>query len=146
MNAVDRSPDGSIIATGDDFRRVKIFRYPCPKEKSKFKEYKGHSEFVVNIKFSKDGTWLYSVGGLDKAVFQFEVKGGSSSGSGSGTSNSSYTGGGNISSSNVTNVSTSASTSATTAVISKNSVPVSSHSNSNSKGKKSKSRLSWTFF
>ena len=137
---MDRSPDGSIIATGDDFRRVKIFRYPCPKEKSKFKEYKGHSEFVVNIKFSKDGTWLYSVGGLDKAVFQFEVKGGSSSGS--GTSNSSYSGGGNISSSNVTNVSTSASTSATTAVISKNSVPVSSHSNSNSKGKKSKSRLS----
>ena len=140
MNAVDRSPDGSIIATGDDFRRVKIFRYPCPKEKSKFKEYKGHSEFVVNIKFSKDGTWLYSVGGLDKAVFQFEVKGGSSSGS--GPSNSSYSGGGTISSSNVTNVSTSASTSAATAVISKSSIPVSSHSNSNSKGKKSKSRLS----
>lgn len=137
---MDRSPDGSIIATGDDFRRVKIFRYPCPKEKSKFKEYKGHSEFVVNIKFSKDGTWLYSVGGLDKAVFQFEVKGGSSSGS--GPSNSSYSGGGNISSSNVTNVSTSASTSAATAVISKSSIPVSSHSNSNSKGKKSKSRLS----
>jgi WD40 repeat protein len=71
---VDRSPDGSLIATGDDFRRVKIFKYPCPKERSKFKEYKGHSEFVTNVKFSKDGSWLYTVGGLDKAVCQFEVK------------------------------------------------------------------------
>ena len=67
-----------MIATGDDFRRVKIFKYPCPKEKSKYKEYKGHSEFVVNVKFSKDGKWLYTVGGLDKAVFQFEVKTGNS--------------------------------------------------------------------
>ena len=93
MNSVDRSPDNSLIATGDDFRRVKIFRYPCPKEKAKFKEYKGHSEFVVNVKFSKDGKWLYTVGGLDKAVFQFQVKAGakesgSSSSSGSGASSS----------------------------------------------------------
>lgn len=56
---------------------MKIFKYPCPKEKSKFKEYKGHSEFVTNVKFSKDGTWLYTVGGLDKAVCQFQVKAGS---------------------------------------------------------------------
>ena len=73
---MDRSPDGSLIATGDDFRRVKIFKYPCPKERSKFKEYKGHAEFVTNVKFSKDGSWLYTVGGLDKAVCQFEVKAG----------------------------------------------------------------------
>lgn len=74
MNAVDRSPDGTLLATGDDFKKVKIFKNPCPKEKSKFKEYKGHSEFVVNVKFSKDGKWLYTVGGLDKTVCQFEIK------------------------------------------------------------------------
>ena len=82
---MDRSPDGTIIATGDDFRRVKIFQYPCPKEKSKFKEYKGHAEFVVNVKFSKCGKWLYSVGGLDKAVFQFEVKAGTRTNSAAST-------------------------------------------------------------
>ena len=65
-----------MIATGDDFRRVKIFKYPCPKERSKYKEYKGHAEFVTNVKFSRDGFWLYTVGGLDKAVCQFEVKAG----------------------------------------------------------------------
>lgn len=88
---MDRSPDGSLIATGDDFRRVKIFRYPCPIEKSKFKEYKGHSEFVVNVRFSKCGKFLYTVGGLDKAVFQFEVKTGTGTGSGTGVSSSSDT-------------------------------------------------------
>jgi WD40 repeat protein len=80
VNAVDRSPDGTLLATGDDFKRVKIFKNPCPKEKSKFKEYKGHSEFVINVKFSKDGKWLYTVGGLDKAVCQFEIKAVSNSG------------------------------------------------------------------
>lgn len=79
VNSVDKSPDGTIIATGDDFRRIKLFKYPSPLENSKFKEYKGHSEFVVNVKFSKDGKWLYSVGGLDKAVMQFEVKYGTKS-------------------------------------------------------------------
>lgn len=59
---------------------MKIFKYPCPKEKSKFKEYKGHSEFVVNVKFSKDGKWLYTVGGLDKTICQFEIKAVSNSG------------------------------------------------------------------
>jgi WD40 repeat protein len=79
VNSVDKSPDGSIIATGDDFRRIKLFKYPSPLENSEFKEYKGHSEFVVNIKFSKDGKWLFSVGGLDKAIMQFEVKNGTKS-------------------------------------------------------------------
>lgn len=92
VNSIDRSPDGTIIATGDDFRRVKIFKYPCPKEKSKYKEYKGHAEFVVNVKFSKCGKWLYSVGGLDKAVFQFEVKGGTGTGAGATAATSFSTG------------------------------------------------------
>ena len=41
VNAVDRSPDGKYLVSGDDFKRVKLFQYPCPREKTKFKEYKG---------------------------------------------------------------------------------------------------------
>ena len=48
------------------------------KEHSAFKEYKGHSEHVPQVRFSNksdDGPqYLYTVGGLDKAVMQFEVK------------------------------------------------------------------------
>jgi hypothetical protein len=49
------------------------------KEHSAYKEYKGHSEHVPQVRFSNnksdDGPqYLYTVGGLDKAVMQFEVK------------------------------------------------------------------------
>ena len=44
------------------------------------------SRDYVNVKFSKCGKWLYSVGGLDKAVFQFEVKGGTGAGATAATS------------------------------------------------------------
>ena len=74
VNAVCRSPDEKTIATGDDFGKVKIFRYPSSKENAKFKEYKGHSAHVTNVCFSSDGKYLFSTGGLDKSIFQFEVK------------------------------------------------------------------------
>jgi len=74
VNSVDRSPDGKLLVTGDDFRRIKLFTYPCPKEKSKYKESKGHSEHVPNVRFSGDGKNVISVGGLDKAILQFIVK------------------------------------------------------------------------
>lgn len=74
VNSVDRSPDGAYLVSGDDFSRVKLFRYPCVKERSQFKEYKGHAEHVMKVRFSHDSKYVYSVGGLDKAILQFEVK------------------------------------------------------------------------
>ena len=32
INAVARSPDGTVSATADDFGTVKLFKYPCPVE------------------------------------------------------------------------------------------------------------------
>ena len=73
VNSTDRNHDLSLIVTGDDFSRVKLFSYPAVKEGSHYKEYKGHSEHVPNVRFSRDGKYVYSVGGLDKAIMQFEV-------------------------------------------------------------------------
>ena len=36
INAVCRSPDQNVSATGDDFGMVKLFKYPCPEEKAAF--------------------------------------------------------------------------------------------------------------
>jgi WD40 repeat protein/Ca2+-binding EF-hand superfamily protein len=74
VNSVDRSPDGKLLVSGDDFKRVKLFRYPCPKDLADYKAYRGHSEHVCRVKFSHDGRHVFSVGGLDKAILQFEVK------------------------------------------------------------------------
>jgi WD40 repeat protein len=72
INAVERSQDHTIVATGDDFSKVKLFRYPNPIEKAPFKEYTGHSSHVTNVSFSRNQfgqKHLISTGGRDKAIF-----------------------------------------------------------------------------
>lgn len=51
INAVDRAPDGNVLATADDFGLVKLFRYPALGPDHT--KYYGHSSQVTNIKFSK---------------------------------------------------------------------------------------------
>lgn len=55
-----------MIATGDDFQLVKIFKCPCVVEKSQFKSYVAHSSHVTRVCFSFDDSYLISIGGNDK--------------------------------------------------------------------------------
>ena len=36
VNSCDRAPENTVMATGDDFGMVKVFKYPCPVEKACF--------------------------------------------------------------------------------------------------------------
>ena len=75
VNAVDLCPGNqNLLVIGDDFNQVKLYRYPCILPSSQAKEYRGHSAEVQNVRFNYNGDWVYSVGGLDKAVMQYEVK------------------------------------------------------------------------
>ena len=79
VNAVDRSPDGTVLATGDDFGFVKLFKYPSPVEKASHNKYTGHSSHVTNVMFTRNqsGTqYLLSTGGNDKCIFQWTVDNG----------------------------------------------------------------------
>jgi microtubule-associated protein-like 6 len=73
VNAADRTNSQTIVATGDDFGKVKIFRYPCTVEGAGFKEYKGHSSHVTNVMFSCDDRSLCSVGGMDLTLMQWQL-------------------------------------------------------------------------
>jgi len=72
INSVDRSPDQVALAAGDDFGKVRLFKYPSLGPNAPMKEYPGHSSFVTNVRFSKDGTKLFSCGGNDTGVFQWK--------------------------------------------------------------------------
>ena len=64
MNSVEESKDHVLIATGDDFGLVNIYRNPV-KEKHLARSYRGHSEHVTNVKFHGYGEYLISTGGQD---------------------------------------------------------------------------------
>ena len=62
-----------LLATADDFGKVKIFRYPCIVPRADHRPYGGHSSHVTNVGFTYNDAWLISTGGDDRAVFQWEV-------------------------------------------------------------------------
>lgn len=49
VNGVDRAPDGRVLATGDDFGFVKLFKYPSPVPKASYQKFTGHSSHVTNV-------------------------------------------------------------------------------------------------
>ena len=75
VNSVCRSQDGTILATGDDFGKVKLFKWPCIEEKADYNESIGHSSHVTEVKFSYQDQFVVSAGGNDKTVMVWEVEG-----------------------------------------------------------------------
>lgn len=73
VNAVDRSRNGTLLATGDDFGTVKLFKYPSCREKAAFNDYHGHSSHVTGVKFTANDTLLISAGGNDKTVMVWDT-------------------------------------------------------------------------
>ncbi|XP_031836389.1 echinoderm microtubule-associated protein-like 2 isoform X3 [Nomia melanderi] len=73
VNNCSRSGDSKLLATGDDFGKVKLFSYPACQSKSLCHTYGGHSSHVTNVSFLQDDTRLISTGGNDTSVLQWIV-------------------------------------------------------------------------
>eukprot|EP01033_Poteriospumella_lacustris_P007987 gene7987-5748_t len=69
-----RSPDDAHLVAGGDGHLLKVFKAPAYDDHFQYKAYKGHVDSIKRVRFSADGKTLFSVGGLDKAILQFEVK------------------------------------------------------------------------
>ena len=67
-----RSSSGEFLATGDNFGRIRVFRYPCIGKKPNFCVFKGHAANIANIKFSIDDKYLFSTGADDCCVIQWK--------------------------------------------------------------------------
>ena len=65
----------TLIAVGDDYGLVTVFRNPCRKG-SVPRSYRGHSEHVVRVKFGRGNLndYLFSVGGYDQTVMQWKIQ------------------------------------------------------------------------
>jgi WD40 repeat protein len=72
IHGVHRAHGGKLLATGDEWRLVNIHRYPTlpgciPKS------YIGHAEFVTRVHWDKNDQNLYSIGGEDRTLIQWQV-------------------------------------------------------------------------
>ena len=73
INATSRTKSKQVIATADDFGKVKLFKYPCVTEFAQYNSFSGHSSIVGNLRFAYDDRYLISIGAKDKGIFQWKV-------------------------------------------------------------------------
>ena len=83
VNACARSPDMTMLAVGNDNYAIELYNYPCigsgydTRGKLKYRPQKrqfyGHSSHVTGVSWSSDGTRLFSCGGNDLCIFQWNV-------------------------------------------------------------------------
>lgn len=73
INAVARSEDQRVLATGDDDGLVRLLRYPSATPSAQARAYTGHASHVTNCAFTKSDMFLLSTGGRDQSVCQFKV-------------------------------------------------------------------------
>ena len=73
INSVGGNHDGTLLACGDDYGLVTIFRNPARMGVVP-RSYRGHSEHVTKVCFNSDGEYLFSVGGYDQTIMQWKRK------------------------------------------------------------------------
>eukprot|EP00981_Chlorochromonas_danica_P011760 scaffold4247_cov174-Ochromonas_danica.AAC.21 len=66
-----RSEDGMVAVTGDNFGRIRLFRYPCTNGMAFFKEYFAGNTPLRRIFFASGDSNLVCISGDDKLVFQY---------------------------------------------------------------------------
>jgi WD40 repeat protein len=72
--ATDVSKSSELLVSADTFGNVQLRHYPCLSSKKQFKNYKGHSSEVRNVKFSMSDTYIVSCGANDRCVFQWVLE------------------------------------------------------------------------
>ncbi|XP_056401182.1 echinoderm microtubule-associated protein-like 1 isoform X5 [Hyla sarda] len=73
LNAICRSNDQKLLATGDDFGKVHLFSYPCSQFRTSSHAYGGHSSHVTNVSFLHEDSHLISTGGKDMSIMQWRI-------------------------------------------------------------------------
>lgn len=75
INAVCRSDDKNVVATGDDCGLVKLFQYPSAgTSPAQARTYLAHASHVTSCAFTKNDMFLLTTGGRDQSICQFKYR------------------------------------------------------------------------
>jgi microtubule-associated protein-like 6 len=73
VNTVDVNKARTLIATGDDFGYVNLYRYPANADGNDKTRRPGHCAHVMLVRFTNDDQRLLTVGGNDKTICQWRI-------------------------------------------------------------------------
>ncbi|CAM6002125.1 unnamed protein product [Sphagnum balticum] len=68
VNSCDASPDLGVIISGDDFKKVNLYRYPCVVKGAVRLTYTGHGSHVMGVVLSCSRQYVASIGGADNSL------------------------------------------------------------------------------
>ncbi len=68
INCVDLNFKRDLLVTGDDFGKLKLFKYPSYIPYSGYRKYNGHSDQVIKCGFAFRDKYIVSIGGKDKTI------------------------------------------------------------------------------
>jgi echinoderm microtubule-associated protein-like 6 len=71
VSTCDRSQSGITLAAGDQYGRIRLYRYPCVTQGASYNEFKGHSPDISCLRFSSDDEYLFSIGAYDRCLIQW---------------------------------------------------------------------------
>jgi len=73
ITSAHRSPDGRLLVTSDDFRKINLFRCPNGPTSAACRSGAAHAAHVSMVRFLCDGKHLVSVGGADLSIMVWRV-------------------------------------------------------------------------
>lgn len=73
VNAASRSHDKSLLAVGDDYGRLKVFKYPCYSKKASHFTIIGHASKIGDVYFNTSSDHLFSLGYIDNTMMQWKI-------------------------------------------------------------------------
>jgi microtubule-associated protein-like 6 len=71
VTGCDRSSSGQVLASVDEFGKIKLWRYPVVSADASSKTYRGHSARTSCCRWTGGDSHLISVGRQDRAIFQW---------------------------------------------------------------------------
>ncbi len=71
VRATCRSASGHLLATGDDFGNVKLFRYPSPAKNAACHEFRAHGGPIADLVYTTEDTHIISLGAHDRNIMQW---------------------------------------------------------------------------
>jgi microtubule-associated protein-like 6 len=70
-NSFRGEDDGQVLVTGDNFGRLKMFRYPCTNVLAIGKKYWAGAQPITRIRFASGDASLLTLAGADKSILQW---------------------------------------------------------------------------